>query len=177
MEIFIELEIPVQVQTLTAILKLLHICELYLVQMLLYCGVFAPCGSCWSAKASKNATAQQQWSAAKPHLVSPPFPSLPSAPFVARLRSKRWIAQPWGITWLPRCHVQQYTTLCSPTCQTLAFIGETVYTRVATEFKAVRNGEFTTSSQSVIKELSVWVQKTYSVKRRFTRNIWSVRLL
>jgi hypothetical protein len=67
-----------------------------------------------------------------------------------------------GVTWPHRRHTQQYTTLCSLACQTPAFIGETegssassvrvsVHPLVATEFKAARNGEFTTSSQSVIE--------------------------
>jgi hypothetical protein len=41
----------------------------------------------------ENVIAQQQWSAAELRLASPPFLSLRSAPCVARLRGKQWIAQ------------------------------------------------------------------------------------
>jgi hypothetical protein len=157
------------------------------------CGVFAPCGSCWSAETSRNAIAQQQWSVAEPRLASSPFPSLRSAPCVARLRPKHWMAQQWVVTWPPRRHTQQYTTLRSPTCQTPAFIGETegssassvrvsVHTLVATE----NSRQFATDSSQpvrsqlskwVIEELSAWVVKSASVKKRLTCNIRSVRLL
>jgi hypothetical protein len=150
-----------------------------------YCGVFAPCRSCWSTEASRNAIAQQQWSTAEPLLASLPFPSLRSALCVARLRGKLWITQQWKVMWPLQRHSQQYTTLRSPAYQTPAFIGETegssassvqvsIHMLVATE----SSRQFATErSQPVRSELSARVEKTASVKRRFTWNIWSVRPL
>jgi hypothetical protein len=100
-------------------------------------------------------------------------PYLPSLP-LALLRTvrcyvtrKHWTAQQWGVVWPLWCHAQQYTTLCSPACQTPAFIGETegssasfstsqcTHVSCNREFKTVCNREFTTSSQSII-EVSYW---------------------
>jgi hypothetical protein len=133
--------------------------------ILMHCGIFTLCGSCCSTEALRNAIAQQQSSAAKPRLASPPFPSLCSALCIARLLGKHWIAQQWGVMWPPRHHTQQYTTLRSPTCQTPAFIRETkgssassvrvsVHMLVATE----SSRQFATeSSQPVCRQLSKWV--------------------
>jgi hypothetical protein len=142
-----------------------------------------PCGSCWSAETSSNATVQQQSSAAELSLASPLLSSLRSAPCVATSRGKHWTAQQWWVTWPPRRHAQRYTTLHSPSCLTPAFIRETEGSSVSSVRVSVDKLVATESlwhnqfAIGVIEGLPAWFEKTASVKRRFKWNIMSVKLL
>jgi hypothetical protein len=78
-----------------------------------------------------------------------------------------------GVTWLPRHHAQQYTTLHSPSYQTPAFIGETEDSLASSvqvsvhivscnrNFKIVYNREF-----GVLGQLLARVLNSASVERR-----------